>query len=192
MASTSQHFMNAGFYANGNSEVNGSMTATTFTDGTLSATAGDITGAGSITATTFTDGTLSATAGDITGAGSITATSFSGDGSSLTGITVSNISSTAVLTISDDGTTWTATTIPIGEAGILMLKCKTEDDACVCAVLGGSDGAIYLQRTAGTTSSTQLEIQEGITYYEVKYVAVWGGGISTSACNMTEFRQVIA
>ena len=250
MAATSQHFVNSGIYANGNSTINGTLgvgaiTSTDLVQSTnlASGTAGtefvvdtsgnmtavvDITSTGKVQSTNLASGTAGTefvvdTSGnmtavvDITSSGLVqstnlasgtvgtefvvdtngdcTANSFTGDGSALTGITVANISNTSALSISNDGSTWTETTIPIGQAGILMCKMKTgglaDDNACVCAIVGGSSGAIYLERTAGTTSIIQLELQEGATYYEIKYVASWGTTTDTVDCNMSEFKQVI-
>ena len=217
MAATSQNYTGSGLYANGASTINGALGvgAVTSTDlvqstnlasGTAGTefvvdTSGNITASGTIDcgAVTSTDlvqstNLASGTEGTeftVDTSGDCVANSFTGDGSGLTGITVSNIYSTAALTIPDDGISGIATTIPIGEAAILMIKCKNADDACCCAVLGGADGAQYMARTAGTTSSTQLVVYDGAIFYEVRYAESWGGGVSSSACNMTEIRQVI-
>jgi len=78
-----------------------SLTSTTLTDGTLTVTGGNITGAGSITGSgtisggTITDGTASLSSGSISSAvngnfsGTVTANAFSGDGDSLTGLNIS-------------------------------------------------------------------------------------------------------
>jgi hypothetical protein len=118
----------------GDATVTGTLGGGTVTDGTISISAGTLTGgvslaAVTVTGTTLTDGVLSSTGGIVTGAGSVTSTVLEdGAGGSITGGTVTGV------TVTDGTCTSTSGTVT-GCASITSTKI---DDGAGGGITGGT------------------------------------------------------
>ena len=135
----------------------GAVTGVSFTDGTLTITSGDITGAGAITASgiitggTLTDGTFSVTAGTITGAtwnGNSIADAYIDDNITLTNITqITNrsiLDTTGTLTVARGGTgavTFTQYGVIYGNAA-----------SALQVTAAGADNQVLVGNTGGAPS----------------------------------------
>jgi len=160
----------------------GALAGLSLTDGVMTATLGALSavtdiGADSLTATGAVEG-LSLTDGTATLSGG-----------SLTGVSMNEISTVTNLLLQRDGTS-TVTSVPIETPLIATLAAKTDDNAALVAILSGNlnGETTALYQYVGSSSSRQLTMTQGITYWEISYASAWDMPTGTSACTLTCFK----
>jgi hypothetical protein len=135
-----------------------SITSTTFTDGTATLTGGDLTTTGTVSGGTITDGALSSTAGTVTGgvaatfSGQVSAGTLTDGALASTAGTVTGVVSLTATTITDGTATLTGGDI----TGAGSITATTLTDGALSTTAGTVTGAVSITSTTFTDGTATL------------------------------------